>query len=83
MGFVFMNRSYFCQVFKKETGVTFGDYVEHMRIEKAQKFLETTNWPVVSIAEKTGFQNQAYFTKVFKRVTGVSPLRYRKIHYQG
>ena len=78
---VFMNRSYFCQLFKKEVGLTFGDYVEHIRIENAKRLLATTNLPILTIAEQTGFNNQAYFTKVFKKATDISPLRYRKIHF--
>lgn len=79
---VFMNRSYFCQLFKKEVGMTFGDYVEYIRIENAKRLLATSDLPVLSVAEQTGFNNQAYFTKVFKKATDISPLRYRKIHFQ-
>ncbi len=79
---VFMNRSYFCQLFKRETGFTFGDYVEHVRIERAKMLLSTTNLPILSIAEQTGFHNQAYFTKVFKKAADISPMRYRKLHFQ-
>lgn len=79
---VFMNRSYFCQVFKKEVGMTFGDYVEHTRIENAKHLLATTDLPILNVAEQTGFNNQAYFTKVFKKATDISPLRYRRIHFQ-
>lgn len=79
---VFMNRSYFCQLFKREVGMTFGEYVEHVRIENAKRLLVTTDLPIVSVAEQTGFNNQAYFTKVFRKSTDTSPLRYRKTHFE-
>ena len=78
---VFMNRSYFCQIFKREVGMTFGDYVERVRIDNAKRLLASTNIPISNVAEETGFNNQAYFTKIFKRATDISPLRYRKLHF--
>jgi two-component system response regulator YesN len=77
-----INRSYLSQLFKKETGSTFGDYLEQVRIEKAKELLSTTGDSMVSIAEQTGFNNQNYFTKVFKAAAGVSPLHYRKLHFR-
>ena len=80
VGHVFINRSYFCQLFKKEIGLTFGDYLERVRIENAKRLLASTNLPILAVAEQSGFSNQAYFTKVFKKCTDVNPFRYRRIH---
>lgn len=52
---IFINRSYFCQLFKKEVGLTFGNYVEHIRIENAKRLLASTNLPILNVAEQTGF----------------------------
>ena len=79
---VFMNRSYFCQLFKKEVGQTFGDYVEQVRIQKAKQLLASTGLSILNVSEKCGFSNQAYFTKVFKNATDISPLRYRRLHFK-
>ena len=38
---IFINRSYFCQLFKKEVGLTFGNYVEHIRHLK----MPSVCWP--------------------------------------
>ena len=74
----------FCSwlLFKREVGMTFGEYVEHVRIENAKRLLVTTDLPIVSVAEQTGFNNQAYFTKVFRKSTDTSPLRYRKTLFE-
>lgn len=79
---VFINRSYFCQLFKKEVGLTFGDYLEHVRIENAKRLLTSTSLTILMVAEQSGFSNQAYFTKVFKKCTDMNPLRYRRIYSQ-
>lgn len=78
---IFMNRSYFCQLFKKEVGMTFGEYLEYVRIENAKRLLSETNLSILSIAEQSGFNNQAYFTRVFKKATDITPMYYRKIHF--
>lgn len=56
--------------------------MEHIRIENAKRLLASTNLPILNVAEQTGFNNQAYFTKVFKKATDISPLQYRRIHFQ-
>ena len=81
-GHIFINRSYFCQLFKREMGLTFGDFLEHIRIEKAKLFLSSTNLPISNAAEHAGFSSQAYFTEIFKSSTGISPLRCRKLHFR-
>lgn len=75
---VFLNRSYLSQLFKKEMGVSFGDYLETVRINNAKHLIRNSHRPMSEIAEYVGFSNQNYFTKVFKKVTGVSPLKYKK-----
>lgn len=75
---VALNRSYLSLLFKKETGIQFGDYIEQIRIKNAQNLLRTTNKSVSEVAEFVGFSNQNYFTKVFKKATGVSPMKYKK-----
>lgn len=75
---VFLNRSYLSQLFKKEMGVAFADYLETVRINHAKRLISNSNKSMSEIAEYVGFSNQNYFTKVFKKVTGVSPLQYKK-----
>lgn len=75
---VFLNRSYLSQIFKKEVGVSFGDYIENFRVERAKFLIQEGNHSMSEIAEAVGFSNQNYFTKVFKKATGVSPLKFRR-----
>lgn len=72
-----LNKSYFSQLFHKEMGTSFGDYLESVRIKNAQQLLRDTNYSMADVAEKVGFANQNYFTKVFKKATGLTPSQYK------
>lgn len=76
------NKSYFSQLFHKETNMPFGDYLESIRIQNAQRLLRDLNLSISDIAEVVGFANQNYFTKVFKKQTGLVPSQYRRLLFQ-
>lgn len=73
-----MNTVYFCQFFKKETGVTFVHYLNQYRIEQAKKLLKTTDDTVEVIAQKVGIENPNYFFRLFKKITGVTVGDFKK-----
>lgn len=77
-GLVYLSSAYFSRVFKRETGVTFNNYLNSVRVEKSKEMLLHENLRLTDIALMVGFEDQSYFTKVFKRVTGMAPLRYRE-----
>ena len=81
-GMAGLNKSYFSQLFHKETGMPFGDYLESIRIQNAQRLLRNLNLSMSDIAEMVGFANQNYFTKVFKKQTGLVPSQYRRTLFQ-
>lgn len=76
-GEVFLSPAYFSKVFKEETGLSFTQYVNKVRIDKSKELLADGSLSLVEVAGLVGFEDQSYFTKVFKRVTGVSPGKYR------
>ena len=73
-----MSYGYLSRVFKKETGYTIIDRLRSIRLEKAIKLLENTEYSVKEISEKTGFSTQHYFSQIFKETYGLSPTEYRK-----
>lgn len=78
-----VNRCYLSRVFKRETGITIGDYICRVRVENAKELLCRTMIPVSSISFNVGFCDQNYFSRVFKRCTGYTPGEFRRDKYMG
>ena len=76
---VYMNAQYFSRVFKRETGVTFTEYVNRLKIQYACKLLETTNYPAYRISSECGFTDPSYFNRVFYAQMEMTPKKYKKI----
>ena len=66
------------RIFPAETGMRIGEYLTHLRIEKAKSLLMHTDIPSSSIATRIGISSQQYFCRMFKKETGMSPQEYRK-----
>lgn len=75
-----LNPVYFSNIFKKETGENFTDYLAGYRMNIAKELLRNTNDTVNEIAEKTGYPDTRYFSKLFKKIVGIKPSDYRKIY---
>jgi AraC-like DNA-binding protein len=72
------SRARMFDMFKAQTGLTPNDYLQRLRIERAQEQLRQTNRSITEIALATGFNSGQYFSTVFGRYTGVSPTDFRK-----
>ena len=72
-----VNTSYLGQIFRKETGSAFTDYVNALRIQEASRLLGDPTLKVYEIAEQVGFTDYHYFLKIFRKVTGKSPTELR------
>lgn len=72
-----INANYISQLFKKEAGTTFTEYVTTLRLDYACKLLTDTDDPISEIAEKSGYDDYFYFSRIFKRVKGITPSAYR------
>ncbi len=71
------NPSYFSRVFKSAAGMGYSDYLNFVRIHKAEILLKESDLSIVDIAVNTGFSSASYFNKVFKRIKNCSPTQYR------
>lgn len=58
--------------------LNFGEYLRKLRIERAVKLLEETNYSLTEIAYLTGFSDQSHFTRIFKKQMGTPPSDFRK-----
>jgi YesN/AraC family two-component response regulator len=73
-----ISKSYLCNLLKKETGKTFSQFLNELRIEKSKKLLKEETLPVLDIALAVGFNNQTYYNLVFKKLMHRTPLEFRK-----
>jgi two-component system, response regulator YesN len=76
---VFVSPSYFLSLFKRETGITFVDYLTELRIERAKSLLATTEKSISEIAFEIGFNNSNYFSSTFRRLAGMTAKEYRGV----
>lgn len=72
-----LNKCYFCDLFRKETGKTYSQVLNEIRVEKSLELLLNTNMTILEIALAVGYNNQNYFNMAFKRIMGTTPLKYR------
>lgn len=70
--------SYLSKVLKKETGLSFIEYLTNIRINKAMDIMKDPAIKIYDVAELVGYSNQHYFCRAFKKVVGVSPMEYKK-----
>ena len=73
----FLNEKYVGRLFRKETGQTFHEYLNQVRLAYAAEQLRQTKKMVLDIALESGFQNVTYFNRLFKRRYAVTPSQYR------
>lgn len=74
-----MNANYVGQLIKKETGLTFKNYLHQLRIDRAKELLvHDPDKKVERISSELGYKDLYYFSNTFKKLTGMSPSRYRK-----
>jgi AraC-like DNA-binding protein len=67
----------FSRLFKRQTGMSFLDYVQSIRIDAACRLLADGHHRVRDVASSVGYQDMKYFYQLFKRKTGLTPTEYR------
>ena len=73
----FFDPDYITRIFKKETGMSYKNYVIDKRLTLACKLLTETGDPVHEISLRVGYDNYSYFTRLFKKTYGVTPAEFR------
>lgn len=76
-----LNKYYFCRMFKKATNSTVTDFINWVRIYKAQRLLTGTRKSISEISYETGFYSISYFNRTFRKITKLTPSEYRKVKY--
>ncbi len=60
------------------TGQSFRQWLNHCRLQTANRLLEDTEMEIARIAQKTGFATVQHFSRVFSNLNGLSPRKYRQ-----
>lgn len=74
----YISKYYLSRSFHEVTGFGINEYINILRVKKAQSLLETTTLSVSEIASRTGFESITYLGRVFKKYQHVTPAQYRK-----
>jgi AraC-like DNA-binding protein len=77
---VHLNPDYLTRLFKKYTGMTTLQYLNHLKLEVASLLLVRTEMPIKQIAGESYFNDSKIFTRKFKSETGLSPTEYRNCY---
>ena len=72
-----MNAVYLGQLFRRQLGKGFKDYLRSRRIREACRLLRDTDLLVPEIAQTVGYRDVDYFTDQFKREMNVTPMKFR------
>ncbi len=68
---------YFSRAFKVHTGMTFVDYVNAVRVDRAKRLLRDSDLTIKEIAAAVGIGDPNYFSRVFKQHARLTPSEYR------
>lgn len=64
--------------FQKATGMTTTEYIQRLKVNKAQELLQFSRLPVETVAWEVGYSDVSAFRKVFSRLVGLNPSDYRQ-----
>jgi xylan 1,4-beta-xylosidase len=73
-----MSHYYLSHLFKAQVGVSFGEYVNSIRIAKALDLLAYSDQKIIDIIYTCGFSGPEFFYKTFKGKQHCTPLEYRQ-----
>lgn len=74
----FVSPEHFSRTFKRETGFNFSEYLNLLRLKKAESLLRQMNVaPITQIAQSCGFNDSNYFSVQFKKLYGMSPKKFQ------
>lgn len=76
--YVHLSKNYFVNIFKKEVGESFVEYLTRIRVERAKVLLKNPELRISEVGGMVGIEDQKYFSKVFKKITGMTPTQYKE-----
>ncbi len=74
---VYLSTAAFCRYFKKQTNMTFTDFVNQYRITQSKTLL-LQGKSVSEVCYEVGFESLSYFSKLFKKIAGMNASDFQK-----
>ncbi len=78
---VHLTGNYLTVLLKRETGRSFKQILDELRLENSKALLAYTDAPIKRIAVESGFLSQAHFARRFKSFTSITPGHFRRKHH--
>lgn len=75
---LFINEKYLGRIFKEQVGMSFHEYLNYVRLWRAQHLLNDTTLSISVIAYECGFSNISYFNRLFKKLFHATPSEFQK-----
>lgn len=72
-----LSKYHLSREFKRYTGYSPNEYLIHLRLQRAQFFLSSTNLTIQQIAAMSGFPNESNFRRLFEKKFGKTPSAFR------
>lgn len=76
---VSLNYAYFSNLFKKNIGKGFAEYLRDVRLDKARRLLAETEYKIIEVTAMVGYESYKSFTRAFREVMGMQPTEYRQL----
>jgi YesN/AraC family two-component response regulator len=73
-----LSLNYLSHLFKNSFSITFQQYVNKLRIEKAKQLIVNSNMKLIDICMECGFSDGKYMNRLFCQQYGCTPKEYRK-----
>lgn len=75
---LFLNRKYFCEVFKRVTDISPHDYLINLRLNSSLLFLEDNSMTLKQVSAACGYSTYNGYVEAFRKKFGITPREYRK-----
>ncbi len=73
-----LGKSFCSSYFRAKVGITFTDWLRHVRVTKAMEPLKAKDFSITEVAYKVGFRELRTFERAFKRYALKTPREFKK-----